>query len=152
MSLNTIGPFSSDAYIPNLNTIAEDLNASDEAVSLTIQINWIMLGLWNPVIGHLSDKYGRKKVIYVALVVYMIGALMSAWAPTIFLLNVARCIQGCGEAVSVITTAVIRDVVDDMDERMSLMAFFSMMRPIMLLAAPGGCVGHVTLYLSNMRS
>ena len=70
-----------------------------------------MLGLWNPVIGHFSDKYGRKRVIYIALVVYCLGAAGSAWAPTIAWLNVARCVQGCGEAVSVITTAVIRDVV-----------------------------------------
>lgn len=120
MSLNTIGAFSSDAYVPNLNAIAADLHASDEAVSLTIQLNWIMLGLWNPVIGHCSDKYGRKLVIHIALVVYIAGALGSAFAPNILWLNVARCVQGSGEAVSVITTAVIRDVVDDMDERCAL--------------------------------
>ena len=39
MSLNTIGAFSSDAYVPNLNAIASDLSASDEAVSLTIQVH-----------------------------------------------------------------------------------------------------------------
>jgi DHA1 family bicyclomycin/chloramphenicol resistance-like MFS transporter len=136
MSLNTIGSFSSDAYVPNLDTIGDDLHASDASVSLTIQINWIMLGLWNPVIGHVSDRFGRKPVIYVALVVYCIGAVGSALTPSIEWLIVARTVQGCGEAVSVITTAVIRDVCDDMDERMKLMAFFSMMRPVMLLAAP----------------
>merc|ERR1711990_1172850 len=77
MSLNTIGAFSSDAYVPNLNAIADDLQASDESVSLTIQINWIMLGLWNPVIVYFSDKYGRKEVIYIALIVYCIGAVGS---------------------------------------------------------------------------
>jgi MFS family permease len=44
------------------------LNTSTENASLTIQINWIVLGLMNPIIGSLSDKHGRKKIIYVSVI------------------------------------------------------------------------------------
>jgi MFS family permease len=143
ISLNTIGPFSSDAYVPNLGNIQHDLKTTDQLASLTIQINWIVLGLFNPIIGGYSDKYGRKRVIVFALGLYILGALGSAMAPSIEWLIFARIIQGSGEAVSVITSAVIRDVVDDMKERMRLQAFFGTLRPLMILLAPtiGGAFG-----------
>ena len=42
-------------YIPNLSDVVDDLDATDQQVSLTIQINWVLLGLATPVVGHLSD-------------------------------------------------------------------------------------------------
>ena len=102
---NTIGAFSSDCYIPNLSDVVDDLDASDEQVSLTIQINWILLGLATPVVGHLSDMYGRKLIVVLTLLVYIAGAVGSALAPTIGWLLAARCVQGVGESVSIITSA-----------------------------------------------
>ena len=83
ISLNSIGAFSSDCYIPNLANVTADLDTSDQMGSLTIQINWIMLGLATPVVGHLSDLYGRRLVIWATLVIYVIGTLGSGLAPTI---------------------------------------------------------------------
>ena len=40
LSLNVIGPFASDAYLPNLPEIRKDLVTSSEDASLTIQVNW----------------------------------------------------------------------------------------------------------------
>lgn len=69
LSLNAIGPFSSDAYLPNLPDIQKDLSTSASLASLTIQINWIVLGLINPVIGGLSDSYGRRTITVVSVCV-----------------------------------------------------------------------------------
>lgn len=135
ISLNSIGAFSSDCYIPNLSDIVDDLNANDQMVSLTIQINWVLLGLATPFVGHLSDVHGRKLVVCLTLVAYVAGALGSALAPSIEWLLVARCVQGVGEACSIITSAIIRDVVDDPQERMRIQAYFTTMRPLMLLGA-----------------
>lgn len=143
ISLNSIGAFSSDCYIPNLSDVAKDLHATDAEVSLTIQINWYLLGLATPIVGHLSDIYGRKIVVCLTLVVYVVGAVGSAIAPTIGWLLAARCVQGVGESVSIITSAIIRDVVEDKQARMRVQAYFTTMRPLMLLGGPsiGGFIG-----------
>ena len=44
LSLNVIGPFASDAYMPNLPNIMQDLSTTSEDASLTIQVNWLVLG------------------------------------------------------------------------------------------------------------
>lgn len=143
LSLNVIGPFASDAYVPNLPNIQCDLATSSENASLTIQVNWIVLGLLNPVIGSLSDRYGRKVVTAASLLTFVVGAVGSAMAPTLGTLMVARIIMGCGQAVSVIATAILRDLVDDPQERLRVTAIFNTLQPLAIVAAPsvGGMVG-----------
>ena len=143
LSLNAIGPFSSDAYLPNLPDIEKDLSTTAGLASLTIQINWIVLGLINPVIGGLSDSYGRRAITVVSLCVFVVGAVGSAMSKTLNQLMVARVVMGVGQAVSVIASAVIRDLVDDTAERMRITGIFNMLQPLMILAAPsiGGVVG-----------
>ena len=46
--------------------------------------------------GRLADRYGRKSVFQVTLIVFSLGALLSALAPTFQLLLVARLIAGLG--------------------------------------------------------
>ena len=154
VSLNSIGAFSSDCYIPNLSDVVDDLDATDQQVSLTIQINWVLLGLATPVVGHLSDMYGRKRIVCFTLLVYVAGALGSAFAPTIGWLLGARCVQGVGEAASIVTSAIIRDTIDEPRERMRVQALFTTLRPLMLLGGPsiGGAVGAAFGWRNLMRA
>eukprot|EP01050_Picozoa_sp_SAG11_P011074 SAG11_NODE_1148_length_5683_cov_73.890561_4_plen_304_part_00 len=136
---------SADAYLPNLPDIQKDLATSAGLASLTIQINWIVLGLVNPVIGGLSDSYGRKAITIVALIIFVVGSVGSAVSRTLSQLMLARVVMGVGQAVSVIASAVIRDLVDDTGERMRITGFFNMLQPLMILAAPslGGVIGQL---------
>ena len=134
LSLNAIGPASSDAYLPNLPDIKRDLHTSSELASLTIQINWIVLGLVNPIIGGLSDTYGRRNITVVSLMIFVVGAVGSAKAQTLEQLMIARVVMGVGQAVSVIASAVIRDLIDDTQERMRITGIFNMLQPLMVRA------------------
>eukprot|EP01052_Picozoa_sp_SAG31_P028314 SAG31_NODE_2723_length_5187_cov_7.411164_2_plen_537_part_00 len=85
------------------------------------QINWIVLGLMNPVVGILSDKFGRKNLIYASMAVFATGSIGCALSTSIAELMIARIVMGVGQAVSIITFAMVRDLIDDQDERMQLM-------------------------------
>jgi len=52
--------------------------------------------------GPLSDKIGRKKVLYIAAVLYFISAIGSAFAPTFVVLVIARMLGGFGVGASLI--------------------------------------------------
>ncbi|MDG1135992.1 MAG: sugar porter family MFS transporter [Bacteroidales bacterium] len=52
--------------------------------------------------GPLSDRYGRKKVLSMAAVVYAVSAIMSAVSPTFTFLIIARMIGGFGVGASLI--------------------------------------------------
>lgn len=58
--------------------------------------------------GIASDKYGRKKVIYVGLVLLAIGSVIAAVSHDIVMVIVGRSIQGAG-AISAVVTALVAD-------------------------------------------
>jgi EmrB/QacA subfamily drug resistance transporter len=49
-----------------------------------------------PVYGRLGDTFGRRSMMFVALIIFMTGSLLCAIAPSIVLLTAARVVQGFG--------------------------------------------------------
>lgn len=59
--------------------------------------------------GMASDRFGRKRMIYIGLVLLVIGSLIAAFATDLTTVNVGRAIQGAG-AVSAVVTALVADL------------------------------------------
>ncbi len=60
-------------------------------------------------LGMLSDKFGRKPIIYIGLLVFAGGSFLAASTHDIHVLIIARAIQGAG-AVSAAVTALLADL------------------------------------------
>jgi MFS family permease len=58
--------------------------------------------------GIASDKYGRKKVIYVGMFIFIIGSVVAAMGTDIMTVIIGRAIQGAG-AVSAVVMALVAD-------------------------------------------
>ena len=109
--LGAVGPFAIDMYLPALPQVAADLGASPQATQATLSAFFAAFGISQLVYGPLSDQYGRKPPLYVGLVIFLLGTLACALAPTIGTLIAARLVQGIGAAtVMVIPRAIIRDL------------------------------------------
>ena len=63
-------------------------------------------------LGMASDRFGRKRVIYLGLLVFALGSFMAAYADNIYFLALGRAIQGAG-AVSAAVTALLADLTRD---------------------------------------
>lgn len=63
-------------------------------------------------LGMASDKFGRKKVIYIGLIVFAAGSFMAAAVTSLEMLVLARAVQGAG-AVSAAVTALLADLTRD---------------------------------------
>lgn len=59
--------------------------------------------------GIASDKFGRKKLIYIGLILFIIGSVIAALATDIYMVIFGRAIQGAG-AVSAVVTALVADL------------------------------------------
>lgn len=59
--------------------------------------------------GWLSDRYGRKPVIYFGLMLFAIGSFVAAMADNIYLVILGRLIQGAG-AISAVVQALAADL------------------------------------------
>lgn len=109
--LTALGPLSTDMYLPSFPDIVGLLDASPAQVQLTLSVYLACFALSQIVFGPIADRYGRKPVVMVALVIYGIGSLMCAAAPSIVALIAARCVQAVGAAGAIVLArAIVRDL------------------------------------------
>lgn len=66
--------------------------------------------LFSPVLGEISDKYGRRPILLIALLGLSIDYLIHAWAPTIIFLFIGRFLAGITGASFTVASAYIADV------------------------------------------
>jgi predicted MFS family arabinose efflux permease len=83
------------------------------AYGLTQALLQIPFGWW-------SDRYGRKPVIYIGLVIFAVGSFVAALAPNIYIVILGRMLQGAG-AISAAVIAMTADLTRE-DQRAKAMA------------------------------
>ena len=96
--------------IPILPTYSKELGASDFMVSIVGFIFPLIQFLFSPLMGSVSDRYGRKPIIIGSLLVNIIGYSILAHAATIPLLFLARLLNGVGSANLGAAQAYISDI------------------------------------------
>ncbi len=70
----------------------------------------VMQFLFGPLVGNLSDRFGRKPILLTALFVMMLDYLVMAVAPTIWLLLIGRLIAGITAATPGTAAAFMADI------------------------------------------
>lgn len=70
----------------------------------------VMQFLFGPVMGALSDRFGRRPVLLVSLFVMAVDYVLLALAPTVLLLLVARIVAGIASATHATATAYVADI------------------------------------------
>jgi len=109
--ITAVGPFAIDMYLPSLPTIGGSLHASAAAVQMSMTVFFATLGLCQLLYGPLSDIVGRKPPIYAGLVIFLIGSIGCAMAPSISALVAFRAVQALGACAGmVIPRAIVRDL------------------------------------------
>ena len=109
--LSAVGPFAIDMYLPALPALAADLSVDETTAQLTLTSYFLAFGLAQLLYGPWSDQAGRRVPLFVGLLVFVAGSVLSATATGIGALVAGRAVQGVGGAVlMVVPRAVIRDM------------------------------------------
>jgi multidrug resistance protein len=101
--------------IPLLPFWAQHFGANPFLVGLILTMYSLAQFLFLPVLGHLSDRYGRRSVILWSLLVEAASLVLTAVAGSLPLLLVARFIGGLGAANLGSAQAVISDTTTPQD-------------------------------------
>lgn len=109
--LTAFAPLSIDMYLPAFSAIAQDYATDTHGVELSLTAFFFGLFIGQLLYGTATDKFGRKKPLYVGLSIYVITSVACAWAPNIQWLIVMRFFQAIGACAGiVIARAVVRDL------------------------------------------
>lgn len=105
--LAAMGPLSTDLVLPAFTGIAEHLDTDPAAVQLTLTAFLIGIGSGPLLVGPLSDRFGRRTVLIIALALYAVSALFMAFAWHIAILIALRAVQGLGAAAAVVLSRAV---------------------------------------------
>ena len=131
-ALATLGPFSVDAYLPAFAGIQESLHATPLEMQQTLSAYLFGFGLMFLFHGALSDAFGRRPVILIALGVFTLASTAAALAVSAGGLIGWRFVQGLSVGAGmVVGRAMIRDLFgpEDAQRLMSLVTLFFGLAP-----------------------
>ena len=149
--LMSVVALSIDALLPAFGLIASELAVTDRnQVQLIISVLFLGLAMGQLVCGPLSDAFGRKPVLYVAISIYFVGTAICYFAQSIETLLLGRWIQGLGVAgPNIAAISLVRDNYQgrEMAKIMSLVMMIFIMVPAL---APA--IGQGILFIAHWRT
>jgi len=105
-----IGPFAIDTYIPGVPAMAQDFGVRTSDVERSISLYLLGAAVGQLFAGPLSDRFGRKRIAYIGLGLFVVTSAIIALVDSVLALDVLRVVQAMGGGVTVITTgATVRD-------------------------------------------
>jgi MFS family permease len=104
-----IAMYGETMLLPAIPDIIEEFDISYNTSSWILSAYLIAGAVATPLGGKLSDVYGRKKMVMIILIIYIIGITLGGISSNITFLIVARVIQGIGISMFPIAFGIIRD-------------------------------------------
>ncbi len=98
--------------LPLLPYYAETFNASEFVTGLLIAVYALMQLIGAPILGRLSDRYGRRPILLISVFGTFIGFLLFGFATTLWMLFAARILDGITGGNLSVAQAYISDVTD----------------------------------------
>lgn len=97
--------------IPILPTFAtKELGMTDFEIGIVIAIYSLVQFLFNPILGKISDKVGRRPVILVSLLLTVVSYIIFSYSTTFLILLFSRLLAGFGGSNIGVAQAYIADV------------------------------------------
>lgn len=134
--LSMVGPLTLNILVPSLPGMVESLAAPKESVQLTLSLYLLGMGVGQFFLGPLADRFGRRPVLLISLVAYVLASLLAYLAPNVEMLIVARILQSFGATAGItLARTMIRDL-HERDAAASLIGYVTMGMVVAPMIAP----------------
>ncbi|THD82163.1 Bcr/CflA family efflux MFS transporter [Aliigemmobacter aestuarii] len=122
-------------FLPSLPGMAAWFDAPYALMQLSVALYLGLSAALQIVIGPISDRYGRRKVLIWSLVLFLIATVGTIVAPTAEIFLAFRMAQAVVAAAMVLSRAVVRDMVADA-EAASMIGYVTMGMSIVPMIGP----------------
>ena len=119
MSVRMLGLF---MLFPVMSVYASDYDSSTPfLIGIAIGVYGLTQALLQIPFGYLSDRFGRKPILILGLLIFLLGSIVAANASNIIFIVIGRALQG-GGAISAVLMAFLADSISE-DNRAKANAF-----------------------------
>ncbi|MGI9355608.1 MAG: multidrug effflux MFS transporter [Rhizobiaceae bacterium] len=108
--ITALSVLSMNMYLPSLGNMATEFGVSYGLMNLSISGYLVVTGVLQLIIGPLSDRYGRRCLLLVAMALFAVASVGCALAMDMYVFLFFRMLQGAVIAGSALSRAVIRDM------------------------------------------
>ena len=96
-SLMAMAALAIDAILPAMSAISNDIGSSDSGSSqLLIIMVFLGLGFGQLIFGPLSDSFGRKPLVFIGFIIFIIASFVCIYATSFEMMIFGRVLQGIG--------------------------------------------------------
>lgn len=122
-------------FLPSLPGMAAYFDAPYALMQLSVALYLALSAVMQILIGPISDRYGRRKVVLVALVAFLIATVGTLIAPSATAFLIFRMAQAVIAVGFVLSRAVVRDMVPDA-EAASMIGYVTMGMSLVPMIGP----------------
>lgn len=109
-----IGAFSSlvnDMYLPTIPSMMREFHTTPSMTQMGISMAMIGMGIGSVIWGSASDRYGRKPILIISLIIFVLSSGLSLFSKNITFFIICRLFQGLGAGgAMVLSTSIPADI------------------------------------------
>jgi DHA1 family bicyclomycin/chloramphenicol resistance-like MFS transporter len=141
---SSLGLAATSIYLPSIPDMARDFRVPPSYVQNTLTVYLAAFALSTLVIGSLSDRWGRRRLLIGGTALFALASLVAASAPGIATFMVARVLQAVGACAGMaLARAIARDLFDAYETARSLAAISAAITVTPIVAPLVGGYMHV---------
>lgn len=134
-----------DIFVPSFPALQSEFSLTPFMVEALLSVNFVGYCLSLLFVGSLADRYGRRPIILMGLLMFIMGSVFCLWAPSYSLLLMGRFLQGIGIAAPAILSFLIIADTYPLKKQQYFMAMMNGVMNASVAAAP--VIGsYITLY------
>lgn len=134
--LSAFGPFVTDMYLPSLPAMTDYFSTNSSMVQLGLTTSMIGLALGQVFFGPLSDKYGRRPLLLVSMILFIVSTIFCLFAPDIYSFVTLRLVQGIGGAGGIVISRSVATDKFSGKELAKMLAVIGAINGVAPVAAP----------------
>jgi DHA1 family bicyclomycin/chloramphenicol resistance-like MFS transporter len=136
IAVSAVSPLGINMYLPSMPGMARALGVTFTTIQLTLSLYLGAMALGQLIIGPLSDRFGRRPVLLLGLLIFVAGSVICLSAQSIGVLIFGRIVQAVGGCAGItLSRAIVRDLYGR-NQVASMIAYVTMGMAVAPMIAP----------------
>ncbi len=134
--MEILGGAEVDLFVPSFPDLQATFNLSPFMVELMLGVNLTAHCVTSLMVGNLGDKYGRKPIILIGLIIFIAGSLFCVFASSYLQLLFGRFLQGIGISGPVVLSYLIIADIYSVEKQQQMMGIINGTISLAMAMAP----------------